>query len=124
MESLRRIRRALVALVVVTTFGTVGHLLLGFTFLEATYQTITTVGTVGFRDVRPLTPAGQVFTMVLILLGVGTVLYNLSVILEAVTEGHLRDYLERRHMDKIIAGLDGHVIVCGYGRVGSPRRTS
>jgi voltage-gated potassium channel len=118
VESLRRIRRALVALVAVTTIGTVGYLLLGFTLLEAMYQTVTTVGTVGFREVRPLTPAGQIFTMVLILLGVGTVLYNLSVILEAVTEGHLRDYLERRHMDRVIAGLDGHVIVCGYGRVG------
>ena len=118
MESLRRIRRALVALAAVTTFGTVGYLLLGFTLLEAMYQTVTTVATVGFREVRPLTPAGQIFTMVLILLGVGTVLYNLSVILEAVTEGHLREYLERRHMDKVLAGLDDHVIVCGYGRVG------
>ena len=43
--------------------------------------------------------------MVLIFLGVGTVLYNLGVILEAVTEGHLREHLERRHMDKVIAGM-------------------
>ena len=119
MESLRRIRRALVALVLVTVVGTVGYLLLGFTVIEALYQTVTTVGTVGFREVRPLSPAGQVFTMALIVLGVGTVLYNLGVILEAVTEGHLRDYLERRHMDKVIAGLGGHIIVCGYGRVGA-----
>jgi len=118
VESLRRIRRALLALAAVTIFGTVGYLLLGFTLLEALYQTVTTVATVGFREVRPLSPAGQVFTMVLIVLGVGTVLYSLSVILEAVTEGHLREHLERRRMDKDIAAMSGHVIICGYGRVG------
>ena len=118
MESLRRITIALIGLVVVTAFGTVGYLILGFTFLEALYQTITTVATVGFREVRPLTAAGQIFTMVLIVLGVGTFLYNLSVILEAVTEGHLREHLERHHMDRVIGAMQGHVIVCGYGRVG------
>jgi voltage-gated potassium channel len=118
VESLRRIRRALLALAAVTISGTVGYLLLGFTFLEALYQTVTTVATVGFREVHPLSAAGQVFTMVLIVLGVGTVLYNLSVILEAVTEGHLRKHLERRRMDKDIAALSGHVVICGHGRVG------
>lgn len=118
MSSVRRIALALAALVAVTVFGTVGYLLLGFTLLEAVYQTVTTVATVGFREVRPLGPAGQVFTMLLIVVGVGTVLYNLGVILEAVTEGHLREHLEGRRMDKRIAALRGHVIVCGYGRVG------
>lgn len=118
MESLRRITTALIALCAVTILGTTGYLLLGFSFLEALYQTVTTVATVGFREVRPLTGAGQIFTIVLILLGVGTVLYNLGVILEAVTEGHLREHLERRHMDRTIAAMQGHVIICGYGRVG------
>jgi len=118
MESLRRIKIALAALSVVTIVGTVGYLSLGFTFLEALYQTITTVATVGFREVRPLSSAGQIFTMVLIVLGVGTVLYNLGVILEAVTEGHLRKHLERRHMDRIIKAMTGHIIICGNGRVG------
>ena len=117
-RSLKRIRRALVGLAAVTVIGTLGYLVLGFTLLEAVYQTVTTVATVGFREVRPLTPAGQVFTIVLILLGVGTVLYNLSVILEAVTEGHLREHLERRAMDRDIAAMTGHIIICGYGRVG------
>ncbi|MGZ8745392.1 MAG: potassium channel family protein [Nocardioides sp.] len=118
MGSLRRIVVAVAALVAVTVFGTVGYLLLGFTVLEAVYQTVTTVATVGFREVRPLTATGEIFTIVLIVVGVGTVLYNLSVILEAVTEGHLRQHLERRRMDAKIAALRGHVIICGYGRVG------
>jgi len=109
---------ALTALVAVTVFGTVGYLLLGFTLLEAVYQTVTTVATVGFREVQPLSTAGMVFTIVLIVVGVGTVLYNLGVILETVTEGQLRQHLERRRMDRRIAALRGHVIICGYGRVG------
>lgn len=118
MGPLHRIRIAVLALVAVTIFGTVGYLLLGFSLLEASYQTVTTVATVGFREVRPLSPAGQVFTMVLIVVGVGTVLYNLGVVVEAVTEGHLRTTMEERRMSKDIAAMSGHVIVCGYGRVG------
>ena len=109
---------ALAALVAVTVFGTVGYLLLGFTLLDAVYQTVTTVATVGYREVEPLSSAGIVFTIVLIVVGVGTVLYNLGVLLETVTEGQLRQYLERRRMDARIAALRGHVIICGYGRVG------
>lgn len=117
-ETVRRIALALAALLAVTLVGTLGYVLLGFTPLEAVYQTVTTVATVGFREIRPLGPVGQVFTVLLIVVGVGTVLYNLGVLLEAVTEGHLRDYLGRRRMDRDIARLHDHVIVCGYGRVG------
>lgn len=116
--ALRRLGVALAGLAAVTVLGTVGYLLLGFTLLEALYQTVTTVATVGFREVRPLSPVGMVFTIVLIVVGVGVVLYNLGMIFEALTEGHLRQNLERRRMDKKIGSLRGHVIVCGYGRVG------
>lgn len=118
MGSLRRIAVALAGLLAVTVLGTIGYLILGFPVLDALYQTVTTVSTVGFREIQPLSPAGVVFTIVLIVVGVGTVLYNLGVILEALTEGHLRRYLERRRMDHRISHLRGHVIVCGHGRVG------
>jgi voltage-gated potassium channel len=117
--SLRRIGLALTALAGVTVFGTVGYLLLGFTFLEALYQTVTTVATVGFREVRPFGTGAQIFTIVLIVLGVGTALYTFGVLMEGVIEGHLRQHLERRRMDARIAALRGHVIICGYGRVGA-----
>ena len=116
--SVRRLLVAVAALVAVTIFGTLGYLLLGFTLLEAVYQTVTTVSTVGFREVRPLGNAGRAFTIALIIVGVGTVLYNLGVALEILTEGQLRQHLERRRMDARIAALRGHVIICGYGRVG------
>jgi len=118
-SSVRRIAVALVAVVGVMVFGTAGYLLLGFGFVEALYQTVTTVATVGFREVKPLGTGGQLFTIALIVLGVGTTLYTFSVLLEGVIEGHLRQHLERRRMDARIAALRGHVIICGYGRVGA-----
>lgn len=116
--SLHRIQVALAGLVLVIAIGTIGYMLLGFTFLEAVYQTVTTVATVGFREVHPFSTVGQVFTIGLIVLGAGTVLYNLGLIVEAFTEGHLRQHMERRRMDNDINAMRGHVIVCGYGRVG------
>lgn len=118
VESLRRIRRALLVLAAVLVVGTAGYLLLGFSLLDALYQTVTTVATVGFREVNPLDSAGKIFTMALIAAGVGAVLYNLTVIFEAVTEGHLRNQLRRARMDRAIENANGHVVLCGFGRVG------
>jgi voltage-gated potassium channel len=110
------------ALGVVLVAGTAGYMMLGFGFLDALYQTVTTVTTVGFREVRPLSPAGQVFTIVLILLGVGTALYALGALLEGFVEGDLRTHMGRRRMDRTISRMSGHVIVCGWGRVGASSR--
>ncbi len=118
MDPWHRLRFGLAGLAGVIVAGTVGYLVLGFSFLEALYQTVTTVTTVGFREVHPLSDAGQVFTIVLILLGVGTALYNLTLMIEAVVEGQLSELLGRRKMERQIARMTGHVIVCGYGGVG------
>ena len=118
METVRRIRLAVLALGLVLVGGTVGYVILGFDVLSAVYQTVTTVTTVGFREVKPLSRAGEIFTIVLILIGVGTALYAFGVLLDALIEGHLRQYLERRRMDREIARMTGHVIICGWGRVG------
>jgi len=99
--------------------GTIGYVLLGFDVLDAIYQTVTTVTTVGFREVNPLTAAGQLFTIVLILSGVGTALYSFGVLLEALIEGHLRQHMGRWRMDRQISRMNGHIIICGCGRVGS-----
>jgi voltage-gated potassium channel len=106
------------ALVGIIVAGSIGYVVLGFGLLDAIYQTVTTITTVGFREVEPLDGPGQVFTIILILGGVGTALYTLTVSLELLVEGHLGMAMERRRMDKNIATLHGHVIVCGWGRVG------
>ena len=75
VQPMRRLRIAVLGLLLVMAAGTVGYVVLGFSPLDALYQTVTTVATVGFREVRPLDTAGMVFTIVLILVGVGTALY-------------------------------------------------
>jgi voltage-gated potassium channel len=116
--AVRRIRIGLLALLAVLVLGSLGYLALGFDLLDACYQTVTTVTTVGFREVHPLSAAGKIFTMVLILAGVGTALYTLSVVLEAIVDGHLTRHLEERRMTRDIQRLRDHVIICGWGRVG------
>jgi voltage-gated potassium channel len=118
VSTVRRIWVALLVLLGVVVAGTIGYLFLGFSLLDALYQTVTTITTVGFREVRPLHTAGIIFTIILIIVGVGTALYTFGVVLEALVEGHLRQYLERRRMDREISRLSGHAIVCGWGRVG------
>ncbi len=118
MTSWRRVFLALALLGGVLVAGTTGYVVLGFSLLDAAYQTVTTVATVGFREVRPLGDAGKVFTMVLILVGVGTTLYTFSVVLETLIEGRLGELFGRRRMERRIEAMHGHVIVCGWGRVG------
>jgi voltage-gated potassium channel len=107
-----------VALAGIVVVGTVGYVVLGLGLLDALYQTVTTITTVGFREVQPLDDAGQLFTIVLILAGVGTALYTLTVGLELIVEGHLGAAMEKRRMEKRIEALQDHVILCGWGRVG------
>ncbi len=118
MSHWRRLAGASIALVLVLVVGTVGYVVLGFTVLDALYQTVTTVSTVGFREVEPLSATGQVFTMVLILVGVGAALYTFSVLIETLIEGRLNELLGRRRMEQSLASMQGHVIICGWGRVG------
>ena len=118
MADWRRLRLALAMLASVFVLGTIGYVALGFSVLDAVYQTVTTVATVGFREVQPLDDAGKVFTIVLILVGVGTALYTFSVVLETLFEGHLHAVFGRRRMERLIDAMQGHIIVCGWGRVG------
>ena len=118
MAEWRRLMFALAALAFVMVAGTVGYLVLGFGLLDALYQTVTTVTTVGFREVQPLTAAGKVFTIALIVVGVGTALYTLGVIIETLLEGQLPEVFGRRRMERKITGMSEHVVVCGWGRVG------
>ncbi len=108
----------LVTIVVVHLIGVVGYVLLGLSPLDALYQTVNTVTTLGFSERGELTAGFRTFTIVLALGGIGTVLYTLSVLLESIVEGRLTDDTRRRRMERNIAAMNGHIIVCGWGRVG------
>jgi voltage-gated potassium channel len=116
--TMRRVQSGLIALAAVLAAGTIGYLAFGFGFLDALYQTVTTVTTVGFREVEPFSGGEQLFTIALILVGVGTALYTLTVLLETLIEGHFLRHMEGRRMERTIARLHDHVIICGWGRVG------
>ena len=87
-------------------------------FLDALYTTINMMATVG-NVVHPLSILGKIFTIAVVVLGVGSLLYTLGVGMEFMIEGHLSQTIRRRFMDSKIAALRNHYIVCGFGRVGS-----
>jgi voltage-gated potassium channel len=89
-----------------------------WSFLDSLYMTVITITTVGFREVGQLSRSGQIFTMVLIVVGVGGALYTLTLIVSYVIEGEFRGTLWRRRMENTIKHLHGHFILCGYDRVG------
>jgi len=108
-----------IAIFAIIVIGTVGYLIIErWSFIDSIYQTITTLSTVGFQEVHPLSTAGRIFTMVLILIGTGTMLYAATAVVQYLLEGNLGNILGRRRMKTEIAKLKGHTILCGYGKVG------
>ena len=101
------------------TVGTVGFSLLeGFTFFNSFWMLMITVLTVGYGDIVPVTKAGKIFCLLIIPLGFGLVTYAWSLILAGLVEGRLSLNFKKKRMEKMIASMSGHVIICGYGRVG------
>ena len=119
-EAGRRIRLAIVMLSGIIVVGTIGYLALGWSFLDALYMTVITVGTIGFEEVRNLDEsiAGRLWTIVLIISGVAVLGYATTSLVALAVEGTVRDYFRSRRMRSEISKLSGHFILCGYGRVG------
>jgi len=106
-------------LLLVLVVGTFGYRLIeGWSFLDSLFMTITTVTTVGYREVHPLSIAGRIFTIFLILGGVGTAFYILTSMVRYILEGEFGIRIGRQRMETKIKRLNGHFILCGYGRVG------
>lgn len=114
----RRIRFGLIGLLGVLLAGTLGFVAFGYSLLDAIFQTVTTISTVGFGEVHRFGPGQKGFTILLILVGVGMAAYTFSVSVETFVEGYLTDEFRRRRMAREIENLHGHVILCGSGRVG------
>jgi voltage-gated potassium channel len=90
----------------------------GWSLVDATYQTVTTVTTVGFGEVRAFDTSSKIFAIVLMIVGVSAALFTLGGVFEELLEQQLVR-IGRRRMDRRIDALSGHVIICGYGRVGT-----
>ena len=115
----RRVQMLAVVPLGLIGLGTVGyHAIEGWSLFDALYMTVTTLTTIGYGEVHPLTPAGRAFTIALALGGIFTLFFATAEFLRAMISGELSSHLGRHRMERKIAGLAGHIIVCGYGRVG------
>lgn len=103
----------------VTLGGTAGYVLVeGWSWWDAFYMTVITVTTVGYGEVHPLSTAGQVLTVVVILAGVGTFFFAFTQFTALLAGGHLLDGRERRRYARMLDNLTDHFILCGFGRMG------
>lgn len=116
---LARFRLPFVLIALAVLAGTAGyHWLFGWNLLDAVYMTVTTLTTVGYRELHPLDPAGRIFTIVVIMLGVLALFSAVTVGAEALASGELAENRRKRRMNRRIEDLKDHYIVCAYGRVG------
>jgi voltage-gated potassium channel len=119
MVTLRKILLLGASLTVIVSLGGLGFMWLeGWSFFDALYMTIITLTTVGYGDLFPTTRASRAFTVALILIGVGFMLYMFTTLARVVVEGEIREILGRRKLLKHIKKLRNHYIICGFGRIG------
>jgi len=112
-------RKPLLLILLMIFMGMIGFRVIeGWSFLDCLYMTIITIFTVGFKEVRVLSPQGQVFTIFIILGGVGTAIFAFTKMAEIAYEGGINKFLRRRRMEKMLQNLKDHYIICGHGRMG------
>ncbi len=114
-----RIYYSFLAVVLLIFIGTGGYIVLeDYNLVDAFYMTMLTMSTVGFEEVKPLSQNGKIFTSILIILSFSTFAYAISVITSYIVSGQFKESILERRMKSRIDHLSGHIIVCGYGRVG------
>jgi voltage-gated potassium channel len=119
MKALRNLRRVGIALIIVVLAGTAGfHLIEGWPWFDGFYMVVTTFTTIGYQEVHPLSHAGRVFNVALIITGVSTLFLGIGFLTQALLEFELGSFFGRRKMERDISRLSGHYIICGIGRVG------
>ncbi|HUO17494.1 MAG TPA: potassium channel protein [Verrucomicrobiae bacterium] len=119
MKALRNLRIIAGMLLLVIALGTAGyHYIEGWTWFDGFYMVITTLTTIGYQEVHPLSHAGRVFNVFVILAGVSLLALGVGALSQALLEFELHNFFGRRRMEREISRLDNHYIICGMGRVG------
>jgi voltage-gated potassium channel len=115
----RRLARIAIALVVTLAGGTLGFVLIEhYSLFDAFYMTLNTVTTVGAGEMRPLSHMGRLFNSFLIFFGVTVMFLAVGAMTQTIIELELNQFFGKRRVKKMIEKLQGHYIVCGFGRVG------
>lgn len=119
MTSSQRLLQGILGLIAIVAIGIIGYMVIeGWGFIDSLYMTIITITTVGFNEVHPLSTGGQIFSVLLIIGGVGGALYVITGIVQYVVEGNIRYTWEKHKMKNKIAQLKEHFIICGFGVIG------
>lgn len=116
----KRLLVAFLLLLFIIVLGTLGFRMFeGWELIDCFYVTVTTISTVGYGDFAPVTREGRLFTVLLVVFGVGTMLYSVSMLAEMMVEDRLKRILGRGSMESRIERMKDHYIICGFGRMGS-----
>src|SRR5437764_1565155 len=119
MKALRNLRLIGLALTAVIVVGTAGyHFIEGWPWFDGFYMVVTTLTTIGYQEVHPLSHAGRVFNVFVIIAGVSLALVAVGAITQALLEFELQSFFGKRKMERDISRLSDHYIICGAGRVG------
>lgn len=120
LDSSRNVIFALISLIIVLVIGTIGYSLIQeWDLLDSLYMTIITITTVGYGEISRLSVPGKIFTIGLIVGGVGIAAYMVGSLSRMMVEGEMRRIFGRRKLEKQIQTLKDHYIICGCGRIGS-----
>src|SRR5210317_1168118 len=115
----RKLRYSLMMLAALVAFGTIGYYFFEhMPLFDAFYMTIITISTVGFSEIVPLTKVGRSITVVIIILGISVGTYTVGIIVQWLVSGEIQKIFGRRKLQKQIADLKNHFIICGFGRIG------
>lgn len=119
MRIVRHLQMSLFALATLVVVGASGYKFLeGMSWFEAFYMTVITLTTVGFGEVKPLSPAGRAFTIGIIIVGVAFFMWMLTSLVEVIVGEEVEHLWGRWKMERRASKMEGHFVICGYGRIG------